>query len=245
MDSSASPRHTGDLTGRRVLVVDDDDTVAEVASTYLRAAGFTVDRASNGADALRRMPTLDPDLVVLDLMLPDVDGIETCRRIREAGNAAVLMLTARTSAEDRILGLEAGADDYLTKPFSPRELVLRVESVLRRTFAEPLVQSPVAAGRFWVDPAARRARIDDEDLSLTVREFDLLSYLMRHPGRAFDREHLLQAVWGWTYGDLSTVTVHVRRLREKIEIDSAAPRHLVTVWGVGYRFQPDGEESAE
>lgn len=244
MDNSA-PAALSDLAGRRVLVVDDDDTVAEVATTYLRAAGFSVDRAASGAEALERIPHLDPDLVVLDLMLPDVDGIETCRRIRDDSGTPVLMLTARTSAEDRITGLEAGADDYLTKPFSPRELVLRVQSVLRRTFAEPLVQAPVSAGRFWIDPAARRAQLDGKELALTVREFDLLAYLMRHPGQAFDRESLLQAVWGWTYGDLSTVTVHVRRLREKIEPDSAAPRHLLTVWGVGYRFHPHGPDDEE
>ncbi|WP_254359629.1 response regulator transcription factor [Microbacterium hominis] len=231
---------SGDLVGRRVLVVDDDDTVAEVALAYLQAAGFVVDRAADAGEALERLELLDPDLVVLDLMLPDLDGIEACRRIRARRDTAVLMLTARTSADDRISGLEAGADDYLTKPFSPRELVLRVQSVLRRTFAEPAPSGPVSAGRFWVDPAARIARMDGADLALTVREFDLLAYLVRRPGQAFDRESLLQAVWGWSYGDLSTVTVHVRRLREKIEVDAAAPRHLITVWGVGYRFDPAG-----
>ncbi|GAA1467579.1 response regulator transcription factor [Microbacterium thalassium] len=235
----------GDLAGRSVLVVEDDDTVAEVATTYLRAAGFLVDRAADGREALERVAELSPDLVVLDLMLPDVDGIETCRRIREQRDTPVLMLTARTSADDRISGLEAGADDYVTKPFSPRELVLRVQSVLRRTLAEPASEDPVSIGRFFVDPAARIARMDGRDLSLTVREFDLLAFLVRRPQQAFDRETLLQSVWGWTYGDLSTVTVHVRRLREKIEPDTANPRHLVTVWGVGYRFQPSGEAPHE
>jgi two-component system, OmpR family, response regulator VicR len=238
--------HEADLAGRRILVVDDDETVAEVATRYLREAGFVVDRARDGAEALASLQTLSPDLVVLDLMLPDVDGMEACRRIRAAGSTPVLMLTARTSAEDRIRGLEAGADDYLTKPFSPRELVLRVQSVLRRTYAEPAAQTPVGIGRFWVDPAARIARLDGAELALTVREFDLLAFLIRRPDQAFDRETLLRSVWGWTYGDLSTVTVHVRRLREKIEINSGVPQHLITVWGVGYRFQPglDGVEAA-
>lgn len=245
MSIADSVAPAGDLAGRCVLVVEDDDTVAEVATTYLRAAGFIVDRAADGREALERVAALSPDLVVLDLMLPDVDGIETCRRIREQRDTPVLMLTARTSADDRITGLEAGADDYVTKPFSPRELVLRVQSVMRRALAEPASEEPVSVGRFYVDPSARIARMDGRDLTLTVREFDLLAFLARRPHQAFDRETLLQSVWGWTYGDLSTVTVHVRRLREKIEPDTANPRHLVTVWGVGYRFQPAGEPPRE
>lgn len=237
--SSPALRSAGDLTGRRILVVEDDPTVAEVAVSYLREAGFVVDLSTDGAEALERVSLLDPDLVVLDLMLPGVDGLEVCRRVRAQERAAVLMLTARTSTDDRILGLEAGADDYLTKPFSPRELVLRVRSVLRRTLAETPPDEAILVGPFALDPAARTASIDGRPLTLTTREFDLLAFFLRRPGQAFDRRTLLQAVWGWTYGDLSTVTVHVRRLREKVEVDSAAPRHLVTVWGIGYRFDPE------
>ncbi|GAA1960503.1 response regulator transcription factor [Microbacterium aquimaris] len=242
---STSPHRNGDLDGRRILVVDDDPTVAEVAGTYLTAAGFVVDRAADGAEALRQLDALAPDLVVLDVMLPDIDGIETCRRIREAGDTAVLMLTARTSQDDRIDGLEAGADDYLTKPFSPRELVLRVRSVLRRTTSAAPSDAPIVCGGYRIDPAARIATYDGVELNLTAREFDLLEFLARRPGQAFDRTRLLQAVWGWSIGDLSTVTVHVRRLREKIEPDSTHPSHLVTVWGVGYRFDPTGTPPAE
>ncbi len=242
---STSPHRSGDLEGRRILVVDDDPTVAEVAAAYLSAAGFVVDVAADGVEALGRLETLAPDLVVLDVMLPGMDGIETCRRIPAGGDTAVLMLTARTAADDRIVGLEAGADDYLTKPFSPRELVLRAQSVLRRTLAEARPEGPVVCGGYRIDPAARIATRDGEELALTAREFDLLEYLARRPGQVFDRRRLLQAVWGWSFGDLSTVTVHVRRLREKIEPDRSRPRHLVTVWGVGYRFDPTGEPPGE
>ncbi|NEC29652.1 response regulator transcription factor [Streptomyces sp. SID8111] len=225
----------------RVLVVDDDPTVAEVVAGYLDRAGYVVDRAGDGPAALARAETHRPDLVVLDLMLPGMDGLEVCRRIRGHGPVPVIMLTARGDEEDRILGLEVGADDYVTKPFSPRELVLRVESVLRRS-------RPAAAGRrlaaagLAVDPAARRATRNGAGLALTLREFDLLSFFLRHPGRAFAREDLMREVWGWDFGDLSTVTVHVRRLRGKVEDDPARPRLIRTVWGVGYRFDPTGEE---
>ncbi|MFR9796800.1 response regulator [Streptomyces sp. MS06] len=222
-------------TAARVLVVDDDPTVAEVVSGYLDRAGYVVDRAGDGPAALARAAAHWPDLVVLDLMLPGMDGLEVCRRMRGHGPVPVIMLTARGDEDDRILGLEVGADDYVTKPFSPRELVLRVESVLRRTrpAAAPGV---LRADGIEVDPAARRATRHGADLALTIREFDLLAFLLRHPGRAFGREELMREVWGWDFGDLSTVTVHVRRLRGKVEDDPARPRLIQTVWGVGYRF---------
>jgi len=223
----------------RVLVVDDDATVAEVVDRYLRNAGFEVDRAADGLAALRMVEAAAPDLVVLDLMLPGVDGIEVCRRLRARGPIPVIMLTARGEEADRVAGLECGADDYVTKPFSPRELTLRVRSVLRRANEPPPVGSGVLrAGALVVDAAARTAARRGAPLGLTVREFDLLVYLLRHPGRAFTRAELLEQVWGWTYGDPSTVTVHIRRLREKIEDDPTAPRLLLTVWGVGYRYDP-------
>ncbi|MGW2820092.1 response regulator [Streptomyces sp. NPDC001443] len=237
------PTRTG---AARVLVVDDDPTVAEVVSGYLDRAGYAVDRAGDGPAALARAAAHRPDLVVLDLMLPGIDGLEVCRRIRERGPVPVIMLTARGDEDDRILGLEVGADDYVTKPFSPRELVLRVESVLRRTrFAGTggpgTGERPLSAAGLTADPAARRATKNGTELPLTLREFDLLAFFLRHPGRAFGREDLMREVWGWDFGDLSTVTVHVRRLRGKIEDDPARPRLIQTVWGVGYRFEGAGD----
>ncbi|MCF4136832.1 response regulator transcription factor [Streptomyces sp. Tue 6430] len=229
-------------TTARVLVVDDDPTVAEIVTGYLDRAGYTVDRADDGPAALARAAAHRPDLVVLDLMLPGMDGLEVCRRLRGSGPVPVIMLTARGDEDDRILGLEVGADDYVTKPFSPRELVLRVESVLRR--ARPAATAPpLSAAGLTVDPTARRATKDGAELALTLREFDLLAFLLRHPGRAFGREDLMREVWGWDFGDLSTVTVHVRRLRGKVEDDPARPRLIRTVWGVGYRFDPRGQEA--
>ncbi|MFJ3696102.1 response regulator transcription factor [Streptomyces sp. NPDC090052] len=231
----------------RVLVVDDDPTVSEVVAGYLDRAGYSVDRAADGPAALECAARSRPDLVVLDLMLPGMDGLEVCRVLRDRGPVPVIMLTARGDEDDRILGLEIGADDYVTKPFSPRELVLRVDSVLRRSRSGGDRPGPLlhAAG-VTVDPAARRATKDGRELALTLREFDLLAYLIGHPGQACGREQLMHEVWGWEFGDLSTVTVHVRRLRGKIEDDPAAPRLIRTVWGVGYRFEDGtGSGSAE
>ncbi|MEY2849877.1 MAG: hypothetical protein RI885_2544 [Actinomycetota bacterium] len=224
------------LVDRRVLVVDDDPTVAEVATRYFRAAGCHVEQVGDGFDALAVATRWAPDLIVLDRMLPGVDGIEVCRRLRQSSSTPIIMLTALGLEDDRILGLEAGADDYLAKPFSPRELILRARSVLRRSPSEFVPVALVALGDFELDPAARRASRAGSALTLTGREFDLLAFLLHHPAQAFSREELLSSVWGWTYGDLSTVTVHVRRLREKIEVDATHPAVLVTVWGVGYRF---------
>ncbi|MGW6704634.1 response regulator transcription factor [Streptomyces sp. NPDC054956] len=234
---------SGEAAGR-VLVVDDDPTVSEVVAGYLERAGFTVHRAADGPSALETAARHRPDLVVLDLMLPGMDGLEVCRRLRAQGDGrrypAVVMLTARGDEDDRILGLEVGADDYVTKPFSPRELVLRVRSVLRRTSsAVPAGEPLLAAAGLTVDPAARRATRDGAELALTLREFDLLTYFLRHPGQVCDRERLMREVWGWDFGDLSTVTVHVRRLRGKIEEDPADPQLIRTVWGAGYRFEAD------
>ena len=221
---------------RRVLVVDDDPTVTEVVSGYLDRSGFTVDLAADGVTALERAHAAPPDLVVLDLMLPGLDGLQVCRRLRAERPVPVVMLTARGDEEDRVLGLEVGADDYVTKPFSPRELVLRVESVLRRAAAPPAGGALLGGGGITLDPAARAASDARGTLTLTLREFDLLAHFLRHPGRAFSRQELMSDVWGWDFGDLSTVTVHVRRLRHKIETDPAHPLLITTVWGVGYRF---------
>ena len=225
----------------RVLVVDDDVTVREVVVTYLRAAGHEVDETADGEGALSLLRDHPADLVVLDLMLPGIDGLEVCRRLRDRGDdLPVIMLTALGSETDRVVGLERGADDYVTKPFSPRELVLRVDSVLRRAGerAGAGVRDTVTDGDLVVDSTEHTATLDGRRLSLTAREFDLLRFFLSHPGQAFSREELLQKVWGWSFGDQSTVTVHVRRLREKVESDPTHPVRLATVWGVGYRWEP-------
>jgi DNA-binding response OmpR family regulator len=228
----------------RILVVEDDLTVAEVVVDYLRHAGLEPRHAVDGHIALEMAATWPPDMVILDLMLPGVSGLEVCRRLREGRDAQVplpvIMLTALGEESDRVLGLESGADDYVTKPFSPRELILRVQAVLRRASAAGAAAAtpqPVRSGRLEVDVAARRARSDGRELDLTVREFDLLAFLVTHPGRAFTRAELLEHVWGWSVGDLSTITVYVRRLRDKVEREPASPAQLQTVWGVGYRWE--------
>src|SRR6266487_26827 len=223
-----------------VLVVEDDPTVAEVVVAYFQRAGHRVRHVADGYQAVAAAEARLPDLVVLDLMLPGLDGIEVHQRIRELGPVPVIMLTARGEESDRILGLETGADDYVTKPFSPRELVLRAQSVLSRARSGPgRAQRTTAVyhgADLELDAAARNATRAGVPLDLTVREFDLLAFFMAHPARAFTREELLRRVWDWEHGDMSTVTVHVRRLREKIEDDPARPIRIATVWGVGYRF---------
>jgi DNA-binding response OmpR family regulator len=221
-----------------VLVVDDDVLVRDVVGRYLGQAGYQVTVAGDGVDALRAAKAAPPDLVVLDLMLPGLSGLEVCQLLRAGSPVPIVMLTALGEEEDRIVGLELGADDYITKPFSPRELVLRVTSVLRRArSSRPAAQlPPITDDGLLVDVAARRAVLDGHELALTVREFELLAFLIQHPGQAFSRSELLEQVWGWTFGDHSTVTVHVRRLREKVEADPTVPRRIATVWGVGYRY---------
>jgi two-component system response regulator ResD len=223
----------------RVLVVEDDPTVAEVVRRYLEREGFAVETVGDGREALTRADKHSPDLVVLDIMLPGIDGLEVCRELRSRAPVPVIMLTARGTEEDRVVGLELGADDYVAKPFSPRELTARVKAVLRRAQAPlPDGGGTIATANLAIDLGAREARVRGELLALTAREFDLLAFVARRPRRVFRREELLEHVWGYTYGDTSTVTVHIRRLREKIEDDPSAPRHLTTVWGVGYRFDP-------
>src|SRR5664279_410451 len=221
----------------RVLVVDDDDTVAKVVLGYLNRAGHESAHVGDGRRALEIIAANPPDLVVLDLMLPEIDGLEVCRRLRESHpDLPIVMLTALGEAEDRIAGLEVGADDYVTKPFSPRELVLRIDSVLRRS-APSRPGRLLSAATITLDRAARRAFRSGVELMLTVRELELLAFLLEHPNVAFTREQLMHEVWGWTFGDQSTVTVHVRRLREKVEDDPTNPTLIKTVWGVGYRLE--------
>ncbi|TDD93409.1 response regulator transcription factor [Actinomadura rubrisoli] len=225
----------------RVLVVDDDPTVAEVVARYLARDGYDVECVADGRTALRKAQDRPPDLVVLDLMLPGMDGLEVCRRLRETSTVPIVMLTALGAETDRLVGLETGADDYVTKPFSPRELALRVRSVLRRARGALVptgAGGPLSDGDLVVDVSAHEATLRGGRLALTAREFDLLAFLLRNPRQAFTRDELLERVWDWSFGDSSTVTVHVRRLREKIEDDPTAPRRIVTVWGVGYRYEP-------
>ncbi|MGH3437279.1 MAG: response regulator transcription factor [Sciscionella sp.] len=222
-----------------VLIVDDDATVADVVRRYLENAGYQVRIAADGETGLRLAEQLRVNLVVLDLMLPGIDGLEVCRRLRARSAVPVIMLTARGEEQDRIAGLQLGADDYVAKPFSPRELALRVASVLRRT--TPSAGGGVLAeGGLVLDTEARSATLDDSQLSLTTREFELLAFFLSHQGKAYSRAELLEQVWAWDFGDQSTVTVHVRRLREKIEPDPARPSRIATVWGVGYRYDPAG-----
>ena len=229
-------------TPSRVLVVDDDPTVSEVVARYLERDGYAVETVADGRTALDRALAEPPDLVVLDLMLPGLDGLEVCRRLRALAPVPIVILTARGQESDRIVGLDLGADDYVAKPFSTKELVARVRAVLRRARG-PLAPTGAGApavhtdGDLEVDVAARHARLAGAVVSLTAREFELLAFLVRHPGRAFRREEILEGVWGYRYGDTSTVTVHVRRLREKIEPDPSAPVRIATVWGVGYRWE--------
>jgi two-component system response regulator ResD len=223
-----------------VLVVDDEPMVREVLARYLEKDGFAVDTASDGVAALERFEAGRPDLVLLDLMLPGVDGLEVFRRIRAQAPAAVIMLTAKGDETDRVVGLELGADDYITKPFSPREVVARVRTVLRRVRPDVLVPaSPLRHGDLEIDYPRREVRLAGRPVKLTRKEFDLLLLLASRPGVTFTRSELLEQVWDFAWeGDTSTVTVHIRRLREKIEVNPSEPRRLITVWGIGYRFDP-------
>jgi DNA-binding response OmpR family regulator len=227
-----------------VLVVDDEPTIAEVVSRYLQRAGYDTRIAGDGPTAVELARDTRPDLVVLDLMLPGLDGLEVMRRIRDGGDrerVAVILLTAKGEESDRVIGLRLGADDYVVKPFSPAELVARVDAVLRRVDTSPEGEETLAFDGLRIDPAARQVLVDGEEVQLTQREFDLLLYLAQHPGRVFNRNQLMDAVWQYSfYSDTSTVTVHIRRLRAKIEPGDGErePRWIQTVWGVGYRFSP-------
>jgi two-component system, OmpR family, response regulator ResD len=222
-----------------VLVVDDEATIAEIVSRYLDRAGYEVAVAGDGSSALAHVAERRPDLVVLDLMLPGIDGLEVMRRLRdvERDHMAIVLLTAKGEETDRVSGLRLGADDYVVKPFSPAELVARVDAILRRVDTTPEQQPAIAFDGLTIDPSARRVRVREQDIALTQREFELLLFMARHPGQAFTRQQLMDQVWHYSfYTDTSTVTVHIRRLRSKIEVDPERPRFLETVWGVGYRF---------
>jgi DNA-binding response OmpR family regulator len=223
----------------KVLIVDDEPNIREVVGLYLRRDGHEVVSATDGEEALRVFGESEPDLVVLDLMLPKLSGLEVCRRMRAQWRVPLIMLTARGEEEERVVGLSLGADDYVVKPFSPRELAARVAAVLRR-----VEESSGSADRkalsfegLKIDPNTRGVLVDGEPVTLTAREFDLLYHMASTPGRVYTRDQLMEMVWGYTFSaDTSTVTVHMRRLREKVEPDAAKPRYLQTVWGVGYKF---------
>jgi DNA-binding response OmpR family regulator len=224
-----------------ILVVEDEMSIGEVVSLYLRRAGYQVNWVQNGQEAIDFLEAQTPDLVVLDLMLPQVDGFEITRWLRSRGDTPIIMLTARREETDRIAGLEMGADDYVVKPFSPQELVSRVRAVLRRvqpSSSEP-GERPLEFGDLTIDPQTHLVSVCGEEKNLTAKEFELLWEMARHPRQVFSRNQLLDRVWGMSkYIDPSTVTVHVRRLREKIEKDPSEPRYIQTVWGVGYKFEP-------
>jgi len=230
-----------------ILVVEDEPTIREVVRRYLEHDGYRVTEAADGPTALRLLRDEPPDLLVLDIMLPGIDGLSITRQMRGAGaplvtahEVPIIILTARTHEQDRIHGFELGADDYVTKPFSPQELVVRVRAVLRRTYgsSSPAAERPITFERLTIDPRTREVSMDGRAVSLTAKEFDLLWFFASRPRQVFTREQLLDQVWGYGfYGDASTVTVHVRRLREKIEPDPAKPTFIQTVWGVGYKFE--------
>ena len=235
----ATIRTVGATSRGSVLVVDDEPTITEVVSRYLERAGYSAHVAADGPGALQVAAETRPDLVVLDLMMPGMDGLEVMRLLRERQPVLIILLTAKGEQSDRIAGLRLGADDYVVKPFSPAELVARVDAVLRRVEHSPQLTEPISFDGLIVDPAAHRVTVRGEEVQLTVREFELLLQFMRHPGQVFSRSQLMDAVWRYSfYTDTSTVTVHIRRLRAKIEEDPSRPRWLQTVWGVGYRFQP-------
>lgn len=230
------------MNEKLILVVEDEPSLAEVVSLYLKRAGFQVQVASDGRLAMSILEKRIPDFVIMDIMLPEVDGLSLTRWLRDRSDVPIIMVTARREEVDRIAGLEIGADDYVVKPFSPQELVSRVRAVLRRVGRDqPGAESEraLAFDSIQIDPRTRVVNVKESEVELTAKEFDMLYLLARHPKQVFTRDQLLERVWGGAeYIDPGTVTVHVRRLREKIESDSSKPEHLLTVWGVGYKFEP-------
>ncbi len=229
------------MSNELVLIVDDEKTLVKALTFNLQKEGFRVDTAYDGEEALEKVFSLKPDVVVLDLMLPEVDGFEVCRRIRKKLEVPIIMLTARSEDIDKVLGLELGADDYLTKPFNSRELVARIKAILRRsTASQEESRKQIQIGKLQIDLLQHRVRLGDKEINLTSKEFALLSFLALNAGNVYSREQLLAQVWGYDYyGDVRTVDVHIRHLREKIENDPANPEYIITVWGTGYKLRED------
>lgn len=223
----------------KILVVDDEETIREVLRRYLEKNHYQILEAADGYQALDLLKEEEPDLMVLDLMLPGIDGLSLTRHIRQERHIPIIMLTAKGEEGDRIRGLDMGADDYITKPFSPQEVVSRVRAVLRRVKGDQSspTQPALEFDRLFIDPPSRTVKVDHQPVNLTAKEFDLLTFFAQHPQQVFSRRVLLRKVWGDAlYTDPSTVTVHIRRLREKIEKNPGEPEHILTVWGVGYKF---------
>lgn len=226
----------------RILVVDDEKTIVKGIKFNLENDGFTVDCAYTGTEALGLFNKNNYDLIILDLMLPETDGLTVCRKIRESSNVPIIMLTAKTENSDKILGFEYGADDYVTKPFDILELRARIRVILRRAGNEPVGDDVLTSGPISVNLMQRSVKVGDTQIELTAKEFDLLVMLMKNRGRVFSRENLLNSVWEYEYpGDIRTVDVHVRRLREKLEADDSNPKYILTKWGVGYYFAANRE----
>ncbi|MCM3342692.1 response regulator transcription factor [Paenibacillus sp. MER TA 81-3] len=227
---------------RKVLVIEDELDISRILKDYITISGYEVWVAENGQDGLKFIDTLSPDFIILDIMLPDVDGIELCRQIRETCNTPILILSARGSDTDKVLGLGFGADDYMTKPFSLSELVARINAHLRRGSMEnkPKQNESLQFGSLLIDKKAYKVTVEGQEISLSAKEFELLYYLSKHKNQVFSKSQLLDAVWGYdTFGDESTITVYIRRLREKLEPDPSNPTYIKTVWGVGYKFSSD------
>jgi two-component system, OmpR family, response regulator VicR len=229
------------VSNELVLVVDDEKTLVKALSFNLEKEGFRVEQAYDGEEALKKVFEIKPDIVVLDLMLPEVDGFEVCRRIRKKLEVPIIMLTARSEDIDKVLGLELGADDYLTKPFNSRELVARIKAILRRsTVRDEEARKLIQIGKLQVDLLQHRVRLGEQEVGLTSKEFALLSFLAANAGNVYSREQLLEQVWGYDYyGDVRTVDVHIRHLREKLEKDPGNPELIITVWGTGYKIRED------
>ncbi len=229
------------MSNELVLVVDDEKTLVKALTFNLQKEGFQVEAAYDGEEALQKVFSLKPDIVVLDLMLPEIDGFEVCRSIRKKLEVPIIMLTARSEDIDKVLGLELGADDYLTKPFNSRELVARIKAILRRSAAyEEESKKQIQIGELHIDLLQHRIRLDGKEVNLTSKEFALLSFLTINAGNVYSREQLLEQVWGYDYyGDVRTVDVHIRHLREKIEADPGNPNLIITVWGTGYKIREE------
>jgi DNA-binding response OmpR family regulator len=240
---TGQPGYESAIPRRRILLIDDDAQVREVVAQYLQLEGYEVVQAANGLEALKQAQDHPPDLVILDLMLPGMDGFEVASRLRAMSAVPILMLTGRADEADKLAGFGVGADDYITKPFRPRELVMRVQAMMRRVQAASvpamLLDNTLHMGDLVIRPQLREVTRGGMLLDLTAKEFDLLYFLSSHPKQVFTRQQLLQHVWHYDYfGDVRTVTVHMQRLRQKVEVDPARPRHLRTAWGVGYKFEP-------